>query len=91
MFPFREKSISELINIRTFNSSSTPEELIWHRDKNDRLVRVLKSEGWYLQMDDELPVLMQPQDSYTIKKNTWHRVIRKTKCSDLIVEIINLD
>ncbi len=90
MLPFEEKQISETIKIRTFKQSTLNEELIWHRDAEDRSVRVLKGEGWYFQRDNDLPDLMMPNKVYFIKKCTWHRVIRKKDCSELVVEITKL-
>lgn len=62
------------------------DELIWHRDREDREITVIRSNGWYLQMDDELPVSMHPGDVFHIPKEKWHRVIRKGN-NDLVVEI----
>lgn len=90
MLPFEEKQISETIKIRTFKASTHNEELVWHRDAEDRSVRVLKGEGWYFQRDNELPILMTTNEVYLIKKCTWHRVIRKKECSELVVEVTKL-
>jgi len=90
MLPFEEKQVNSLIKIRTFKSSTLNEELIWHRDAENRSVRVLEGEGWYFQRDNELPTLMSPGQTYTIEKCTWHRIIRKKECSELVVEITGL-
>lgn len=90
MLPFEEQQISSTIKIRTFKSSSLNEELVWHRDAEDRSVRVLKGEGWFFQRDNELPIPMVPHEVYFIKKCTWHRVMRKRGCSELVVEVTNL-
>jgi quercetin dioxygenase-like cupin family protein len=85
-FPFVEE-ILEGKRIRTFSADVDDEELVWHRDNEDRIVRVLSSEGWFLQMDEKLPVELKQGDVHTIPKNSWHRVIRKRNCRDLVVEI----
>lgn len=90
MLPFDEKQVDKNIKIRTFKASARTEELIWHRDAEDRSIRVLKGDGWYFQRDNELPLLMVPGETYIIKKCTWHRVIRKKECSELVVEITSL-
>lgn len=90
MFPFEEQKISDTVKIRTFKSSSLNEELIWHRDAEDRSIRVLKGQGWYFQRDNELPTPMFPDEVYIIKKCTWHRVMRKRGCSELVVEVTKL-
>lgn len=72
--------------IRTFSGTVNEEELVWHRDREDRKVTVIQSDGWYLQMDDELPIPMQPGDVFHIPREKWHRVIRRCN-EELIVEI----
>lgn len=84
-FPFQESHKSGK-RIRTFSSETHPEELVWHRDDEDRLVRILESDGWYFQRDGELPQKLNVGDELLIKKHEWHRVIMK-KQSKLVVEI----
>lgn len=86
-FPFEETKTAPNVRRRKFSSSANDEELTWHRDREDRQVLVVESLGWFLQMDDELPVELIPGGVHLIKKNTWHRVIKRRACSDLIVEI----
>lgn len=84
-FPFEQtKTIEGLI--RTFSGDVDEEELVWHRDHDDREITVIRSNGWYLQMDDELPVLMRPGSVFQIPREKWHRVIRRGN-DELIVEI----
>lgn len=85
-FPFNEDVVNGR-RIRTFAANVDADELVWHRDREDRVVRVLSSEGWFLQLDDELPVELKQGNSYGIPKNSWHRVLRKNNCRDLVVEI----
>lgn len=84
-FPFTQKE-SEGCFRRTFSGAVDVDELIWHRDLDDREITVIRSNGWYLQMDDELPVSMHPGDVFHIPREKWHRVIRKGN-NDLVVEI----
>ena len=39
---------------RTFESSVDGEELVWHRDRQTRTVKVLEGTGWRFQMDNHL-------------------------------------
>lgn len=84
-FPFQEIMISE-DRIRTFSPKTDPEELIWHRDDEDREVTVIQSDGWYFQLDEELPIRMNKGDTFRIPKETWHRVLCKSD-NELIVRI----
>lgn len=71
--------------IRTFEESIDDEELIWHRDKRDREIRVMGGEDWMLQIDNELPVKLNIGESYFIKAETFHRIIKGK--NQLVLEI----
>ena len=73
------------ITIRTFKKDLQNSELVWHRDKEDREVRVVKGNGWQFQREDCLPILLREGDIVQIKKEEWHRIIKGR--TDLIVEI----
>lgn len=60
-------------------------ELVWHRDKKDRLVKVLQSDGWMFQYDNGLPFELIKDDLIVILKETYHRVIKGQ--GDLVIEI----
>lgn len=85
--PYDEIIVDSTRKIRTFDQHVPADELIWHRDREDRIVRVLESRGWYLQMDDSLPVLLEAERVYEIPRESWHRIIRKNNCGNLVVEI----
>jgi len=72
--------------IRTFSFDLNEEELVWHRDHNDRNVKVLTGEGWKVQMDNQLPKEIKRGDEFFIPKETYHRIIKGT--TDLVVKII---
>ena len=44
---------------RAFNHDVKDEELVWHRDENDRIVKVISGVGWKFQFDNELPMTME--------------------------------
>ena len=73
--PYDDKYIDGKI-IRTFESFIHEDELIWHRDKKNRLVRVIKGSGWQFQYDNELPKPLDVGDSLYIEKDTYHRLIK---------------
>ena len=84
-FPFEQKNISKNKAIRTFSEGVEASELIWHMDREDRIIKVLESDSWYLQMDNKLPILLEVGKKYYIPKMTYHRVIKGNK--NLIIEI----
>jgi quercetin dioxygenase-like cupin family protein len=84
-FPFEERYDGST-RVRTFSSETDVEELVWHRDEEDRVVRVVESDGWYFQRDGELPQPMKTGDVIHVARNEWHRVIMR-KSTKLVVEI----
>ena len=85
MFPFTETKVKSNIVIREFSQDTNSDELIWHLDREDRTVRVLESNGWKLQLDNQLPVLLEGKKEYKIPKYMYHRVIKGN--GKLVVEI----
>lgn len=85
-FPFIEEEFLDGSRVRTFSSDVDVEELVWHRDDEDRSVRVIESKGWWFQRDGELPVELKAGDVLRIPRHEWHRVIRRSR-SPLVVEI----
>jgi quercetin dioxygenase-like cupin family protein len=63
-------------NIRTFSKDVDEMELIWHTDKEDRNIEVLKGKGWQFQRDNELPLVLKEGDRIFIPRHQVHRVIK---------------
>lgn len=75
--PFKEiKKGKGNIKIRTFDSNIDEFELKWHRDREDRKVTIIESNGWKYQEDNKLPVNLKEGDVIFIPKETFHRVIK---------------
>ena len=75
-FPFEEEKIDEYNFIRTFPADVDEMDLIWHADKENRIITVLKGNGWKFQFDEELPIEMTEGLSISIFKGRIHRVIK---------------
>ena len=84
-FPFLQLKLSEGHMIRGFSKTVDASELVWHMDEQDRRIKVLNGDSWYLQMDNSLPVLLEKGKTYEIPKMTYHRVIKGDTA--LIIEI----
>ena len=65
-------------NIRTFSKDVDPTSLVWHSDKEDRLIEVLEGEGWKLQLDNKLPLLLSKGDRIFINEGDAHRILKGT-------------
>lgn len=74
--------------VRTFDSNFDENDFYWHKDKKDRLILAVSGEGWAIQYDNELPVLLEREKTYPIKKETWHRIIKGE--GDLVLKIKEL-
>lgn len=75
-FPFEEKRIKGQVFLREFKRDTNPDDLIWHLDREDRKIFILESNGWKIQMDNELPKELVRGKTYFIPKMTYHRVIK---------------
>jgi len=84
-FPFSEKKIGDKLFLREFRENVDSEKLIWHQDREDRVIRVLESNGWKLQLDDQLPVLLKEGSTYSIPAYVYHRVIKGS--GRLLIEV----
>jgi hypothetical protein len=62
--------------VRTFEENVETDDLIWHRDKKDRVITVLEGNNWQLQMENQLPFSLIPNKSYYIQREVYHRVIK---------------
>ena len=83
--PYRDAPHSQQQFVRVFDHSVEPTELVWHRDRRHRSIRVVRSEGWQLQFDNCLPTVLMPGQQLEIEAKTWHRVIKGE--GDLEIEI----
>lgn len=83
MNPYTQMRENNLI-VRTFSQNIDEDELVWHRDREDREVTVLKETDWQFQFDNEIPQVLK--DVIFIPKNTYHRLIKGT--GELNVHII---
>ena len=75
-FPFIEEQIDDYNFIRTFPKDVDEMDLIWHADKENRIITVLEGNGWKFQFDEELPIEMTEGKSISILKGVIHRVIK---------------
>ena len=82
--PFKQNRKGSLL-IREFSKDVESSELVWHRDRTDRHVKVRSGKGWQLQLENSLPENLVPGEIYFIPKNTYHRVIKGQQ--RLVVEI----
>ena len=76
MKPYIDKQIDRTTRVRTFNHLVESDELVWHRDRKDRIVTVIEGKDWYFQMDNEVPKLMEQGSEIVIPKMEYHRIYK---------------
>lgn len=82
---YEQKNLNNGVFLRTFSKDVLSEELVWHRDHNDRIVEVLGGENWEIQFENQLPQTLKIGEEYVIPAYTYHRIKRGT--TDLLVKI----
>lgn len=75
MKPYKQNTEGSYI-IREFDNQIPSSELVWHRDKKDRVVEVISGNGWKFQMDNQLPIELKEGMVLEIPKETYHRIGR---------------
>lgn len=80
--PFKENKENGFY-IRKFSEGVDNSELVWHRDKEDRIVESIGYTDWMVQLDNQLPIPLT--ETIFIPKEMYHRVIKGT--GDLTVRI----
>lgn len=76
MNPYTEEQTDTNTYLRTFSAETPETDLIWHLDREDRVIEATHYTDWKFQFDDELPVSLN--NLITIPKNTFHRIIKGT-------------
>ena len=83
MLPFQENKLSDNEFIRVFSQDTDSGEFMWHRDREDRIVESIGETDWMIQIDNELPKVI---DKVLIPMGVYHRVIKGT--GDLKIKLI---
>lgn len=74
MKPYNDLEVTEEYIIREFDENIDPIELLWHRDNEHRTLYIQEKTDWKIQLEDELPILLdQP---IFIPKHKYHRLIK---------------
>lgn len=85
MNPYKDIIIDEIIH-RTFEKEVSESDLVWHRDKSHRLIKVVEGENWKLQFDNSIPFLLEQNMWYNIPSMIYHRLIKGTTNLKILVK-----
>jgi hypothetical protein len=80
--PYNDQSQDDFV-IREFKENLTQGDLIWHRDREDRLISPINKTDWLIQIDDQLPKIIK--ENTFIPKGVFHRLLKGT--GSLILKI----
>ena len=83
---YTQENISNNKFKRVFSSDVPEKELVWHMDKENRIVEVLEDSEWLFQMDNELPIPLKKGVKLEIPKEVFHRVIKGTTDLEIVIE-----
>jgi len=86
MLPFKEIKIGNNTFIREFSQDTDSGEMMWHRDREDRIIETIDDTDWMIQLDDELPKKIEGE--VFIPMGVYHRLIKGS--NDLKIKVIKL-
>jgi hypothetical protein len=76
ILPFQETKLDNNVFIREFKQNTDSGDYQWHRDREDRIIESIGETDWMIQLDDELPKVIQGE--FFIPMGVYHRVIKGT-------------
>ena len=83
---YEEQIVDDFTSVRVFLPGI---EYPWHRDAEDRIIKVLETGGlWKFQKDNELPVELKVGEKLKVKSNSFHRLISGT--GTLVLQITKI-
>lgn len=84
MLPFIETKLGNNVFIREFSNDTDSGEMVWHRDREDRIIESIGETDWLIQIDNELP--KEINEKVFIPMGVYHRLIKGT--NDLKIKLI---
>ena len=86
ILPFQETKLDNNTFIREFSQITDSGELMWHRDREDRIIESIEPTDWKIQIDNELP--KEINEKVFIPMGVYHRLIKGT--NDLKIKLIKI-
>jgi hypothetical protein len=86
ILPFNEIELEKNTFIREFKVNTDSGEMVWHRDREDRIVESIGETDWMIQIDNELPKSLNRK--VFIPMGIYHRLIKGS--SDLKIRLRKL-
>jgi hypothetical protein len=83
--PYEELLRTGSFALRQFSVDTNEQELVWHRDRENRLLQADEDTDWLIQLEDELPKSI---NGTFIPKGVYHRLIKGTTSLRIIVNFL---
>ena len=64
----------DIDGVRIFKPDINQDQLVWHRDYEDRILDIEQNTDWRIQFDNELPIPIKR--GLFIPKGVYHRLIK---------------
>lgn len=61
-------------------------DLVWHRDYEDRSIKVMQSDKWMFQFDNEMPFELSKDSEVFIPAMTYHRIIKGKGPLEILIQ-----
>ena len=74
--PYSDALVDAGVFVRSFSEQLDDSEMIWHRDRNDRTIKVLEGSGWKFQYDNKLPFEIKEGDVFSVDAYEYHRLLK---------------
>jgi hypothetical protein len=84
--PYIDIDLGDGFTRRYFQDTVEELDLIWHRDEKDREVRVVRSNNWQFQFDNELPFTLEEGNIINISAMVYHRIIKGGGVLELMIQ-----
>ena len=75
------------VRTRYFRNDLDSDELVWHRDEKNREVKILNGTDWFLQFDNQMPIELVVGKTYSIEKDSYHRLMKGENATELKIQI----
>ena len=75
MSTYSDNTVDQFV-IREFSEHVTDDELVWHRDKRNRVILPMRCDGWLFQIDNLPPEELIPNVSIFVEREKYHRLIK---------------
>lgn len=86
MKPYLDLDLGDGLIHRYFDELTEDAELVWHRDRKYRKIKILKADKWYFQFDNEMPFELSEGMEFDIPSMSYHRILRGSGPLEVLIQ-----